>query len=307
MRVLLVEDDRAVMMVTTKYIESFGYEVVPAYDGETALEKFDPNTIDLVFMDYILPGIDGFETTRRLRETYSDEWFPIIFLTSSKGDDHLAKGLAAGGDDYLYKPVSTVVLESKIKAFARILKMQEDLLEVNKKMERLSFLDGLTEVYNRRGFDRALSKEWRRMRRDNNTLSLLMIDVDFFKKYNDHYGHQAGDDCLKQIAKTLDNNTFRPADIVARYGGEEFAILLPRTETEGAILTANRLVKAIEAKEIIHENSSASHVITISIGLSQSSSKGNNNIEKLIKSADNGLYRAKSNGRNGYSIATDIP
>jgi len=170
MRVLLVEDDRAVMMVTTKYIESFGFEVVPAYDGETAIEIFDPHTIDLVFMDYILPGIDGFETTRRLRQNHSDEWFPIIFLTSSKGDEHLAQGLGAGGDDYLYKPVSPVVLESKIKAMARIVKMQKDLLAVNKKMERLSFLDGLTEVYNRRGFDRSLNNEWRRMHRDNNTL-----------------------------------------------------------------------------------------------------------------------------------------
>ncbi len=301
MRVLLVEDDRAVMMVTSKYIESFGFEVIPAYDGETALEIFDPNTIDLVFMDYILPGIDGFETTRQLRETHSDEWFPIIFLTSSKGDEHLAKGLAAGGDDYLYKPVSPVVLEAKIKAMARIVKMQKDLLTVNKKMERLSFLDGLTEVYNRRGFDRSLGNEWRRMHRDENTLSLLMIDVDYFKKYNDLYGHQAGDDCLKTIAKTLDENTFRPVDIVARYGGEEFAVLLPGTDAKGAKQTADRLVKCIEAENIEHKDSETSPYVTISIGIAQSSKRGNNNTEKLIQAADKGLYMAKSQGKNCFA------
>ncbi|MCP4271338.1 MAG: diguanylate cyclase [Gammaproteobacteria bacterium] len=301
MRVMLVEDDRAVMMVTSSYIESFGFEVIPAYDGETAVELFDPNTIDIVFMDYILPGIDGFETTRQLRETHSDEWFPIIFLTSSKGDEHLANGLAAGGDDYLYKPVSPVVLESKIKAMARIVKMQKDLLMANKKMERLSFLDGLTEVYNRRGFDRSLGNEWRRMRRDENTLSLLMIDVDYFKKFNDLYGHQAGDDCLKAIATTLDKNTFRPADIVARYGGEEFAVLLPGTDANGAKQTADRLVKSIEAENIEHKDSETSPYVTISIGIAESGKRGNNNTKKLIKAADKGLYMAKSQGKNCFA------
>jgi len=301
MRVLLVEDDPSVMMITTKHIESLGYEVVQTYDGESALKTFNPESMDLIFMDYMLPGISGFETTRLLRRFFSDKWFPIIFLTSSSGDNHLAEGLAAGGDDYLHKPVSSLVLEAKIKAFSRIVKIQQDLINANRKMEQLSFLDGLTEVYNRRGFNRALGREWRRMKRDNNNLSLLMIDVDFFKKYNDHYGHLAGDQCLKCIAFALDENVYRPADTVARYGGEEFAILLPDTGQKGATLIASRLLKAVEGIKQEHIHSEVSDCTTISIGVATSGKKVNNSIKKLINAADNGLYKAKSSGRNCYA------
>ena len=151
MRVLIVEDDRAIMMLTSAYIRSFGHEAIPAEGGEKALELFDPNNIDLVLMDYMLPGIDGFETTMKLRETYVDEWFPIIFLTSASDEEHLSKGLAAGGDDYLSKPVTPVVLEAKLKAMQRIVNMQQELLDVNKRLKQLSYLDGLTQIYNRRG------------------------------------------------------------------------------------------------------------------------------------------------------------
>lgn len=298
MRVLLVEDDRAVMMVTKAYIESFGHEVVFAMDGESALKLFDPNNIDLVLMDYILPGIDGFETTSNLRKTYPDQWFPIIFLTSAKNDEHLALGLEAGGDDYLYKPVTPVVLESKIKAISRIVDMQKDLLSANKKMEQLSYLDGLTHIFNRRGFDRAITSEWKRMTRDGNSLSFLMIDVDFFKKYNDHYGHQAGDDCLKTIAAALEKELYRPADIVARYGGEEFAVLLPGTDLSGAREVAKRFVQNICAMKIPHIESDISEFVTISVGIATSDKYENKTVEQLIKSADEALYSAKSNGRN---------
>ncbi len=304
MQIMLVEDDSTVMMATSKYIESFGHEVIPAIDGETALELFDPNTIDLVLMDYILPGIDGFETTRRLRESYQNEWFPIIFLTSSKEDKHLALGLDAGGDDYLYKPVTGVVLESKIKAMSRIIKMQKDLLIANKKMEQLSYLDGLTQIYNRRGFDRSIRKVWSRMNRDNNTVSFLMMDVDFFKKYNDLYGHQAGDDCLKLIAKGLEDILQRPSDIVSRYGGEEFAVILPGTDAKGAQLVAERFVKAIESLEITHAESTVSEFVTISVGIACSGKSGNDNIKKLVKSADEALYNAKQSGRNRHVLSS---
>jgi len=301
MRVLLVEDDRAVMMVTKAYIEKFGHEVVSAMDGESALELFDPTNIDLVLMDYILPGIDGFEATRILRKTYDKDWFPIIFLTSAKDDQHLALGLDAGGDDYLYKPVTPIVLESKIKAMSRIVDMQKDLLNANKQMEQLSYLDGLTHIYNRRGFDRAITSEWKRMFRDNNTLSFLMIDVDYFKKYNDHYGHQAGDECLKVIASAIDEQLYRPADIVARYGGEEFVVLLPGTEKDGAMGVADRFVKAIQAIKLEHADSSISDFVSISIGVASVSKKDKISIDQLIKLADEALYHAKSSGRNRCS------
>ena len=298
MKVMLVEDDRSVMMVTAAYIKSFGHEVVPAITGEIALELFDPNTMDLILMDYLLPGIDGVETTKKLRKKYKDEWFPIIFITSANGDKHLAQGLEAGADDYLQKPVRPIVLESKIAAIARLVKMQKDLLTANKKMEQLSYLDGLTHIYNRRGFDRAMNSEWKRRLRDKNTLSFLMIDVDCFKKYNDRYGHQSGDDCLKTIVATLEENLLRPADVVARYGGEEFAVLLPATNKEGAIEVAERLVKAIEKREILHEKSDVSKYVTISVGVALANTEQESSLEGFIKAGDDSLYIAKSSGRN---------
>ncbi len=300
MKVLIVEDDRAVMMLTSAYIRSFGHEIETAVSGEEALEKFDPNHIDMVLMDYMLPGINGFETTMRLREIYEDEWFPIIFLTSAHEDEHLSQGLAAGGDDYLYKPVTPVVLEAKLKAMQRIVSMQQELLSVNKQLEQLSVMDGLTQIYNRRGFDRAMESEWKRMQRDKNQLTLLLIDVDYFKKFNDHYGHQAGDDCLIQIAKALDEQLYRPADITARYGGEEFAVLLPGTDTAGAEEVAKRILQVVHAMAIPHEKSDVADHVTISIGVASSDQNLNDSIENLIKSTDKTLYQAKRDGRNRY-------
>lgn len=298
MQVMLVEDDRAVMMVTKAYIKSFGHDVIAVEDAETALEKFDIATVDLILMDYILPDMDGFEATRVLRKRYPNDWFPIIFLTSSDDDQNLVIGLEAGGDDYLNKPVTPIVLESKLKAMQRIVEMQRDLVAANKKMEQLSYLDGLTHIYNRRGFDRAASAEWKRMQRDGNILSLLMIDVDYFKKFNDHYGHQEGDDCLKLVASTLEGELFRPADIVARYGGEEFVVLLPGTDSEGAMKVAKRLVKSIENLNVEHVESEASDYVTISAGLACCTKEQKMTISRLVKNADEALYKAKSSGRN---------
>lgn len=306
MRVLLVEDEHTVMMVYKEYIESFGHEVITAVDGETAVELFDPISVDLVFMDYRLPGIDGFEATRRLREIYHEEWFPIIFITAAVDEEHLAQGLQAGGDDYLYKPVTPIVLESKLNAIARIVKMQKDLLTTSKKMEQLSYLDSLTHIFNRRGFDRAVTREWKRMLRDGSTLSFLMIDLDFFKNYNDNYGHQAGDNCLINISSAVEDELCRPADIIARYGGEEFAVLLPDTDGNGAKSVAERLVNTVRKMEIPHVDSAAADYVTISVGVSASDDNRSGTIEKLIKSADEALYEVKINGRNHCRLSSDL-
>ncbi|MFT5451946.1 MAG: diguanylate cyclase (GGDEF)-like protein [Enterobacterales bacterium] len=306
MKVMLVEDDRSVMMITSAYIKSFGHEVVQAMSGEIALESFDPNMIDLIIMDYRLPGIDGVETTKKLRKKYKDEWFPIIFITSAHDDKNLAQGLEAGADDYLHKPVTPIVLESKIAAISRLVKMQKDLLAANKKMEKLSYLDGLTHIYNRRGLDRAMNSEWKRRQRDKNALSFLMIDVDYFKKYNDHYGHQSGDDCLKLIASTLEERLLRPADVLARYGGEEFVVLLPATNKNGAIKVAKRLVKSIEDRNIPHEKSDVSKYVTISIGVAVTNPDDVISLENLIKAGDESLYIAKSSGRNQIYVPKSL-
>ena len=304
MRVLLVEDDRAVMMVTTKYIESFGHEVVPAMDAETALEIFNKDEMDLVFMDYVLPGMNGIEATKELRKRFPDDWFPIIFLTSANDEKNLADGLGAGGDDYLHKPVTPIVLEAKIKAMERIVSMQKQLLAANQQMEQLSFMDGLTHILNRRGFDKAITKEWCRMTRESTELCLLLIDVDQFKLYNDNYGHQAGDECLRTVACALEEQIYRPGDLVARYGGEEFVVLLANTDLQGAEIVADRLNHSIESLALTHEFSSVASHVTISSGLASSKLKSVESIEQLIKKADEALYEAKEQGRNRYIIAS---
>lgn len=300
MRVMIVEDDRAVLMLTSAYVRSFGHEVESAESGEQAIEQFDPNHIDLILMDYMLPGIDGVQTTSRLREIYHDEWFPILFLTSASDDENLSRGLAAGGDDYLTKPVSAVVLEAKLKAMQRIVNMQKELLGMNKRLEQLSYMDGLTQIFNRRSFDRSIESEWKRMSRDQNELALIMLDVDYFKRFNDSYGHQAGDDCLKSVASVLENHLSRPADIVARYGGEEFAILLPGTGRTGAEKVCERLLVSIRELAIPHKDSEVASVVTISLGIATSAASDVDSAEALIKAADAALYQAKEAGRNRF-------
>lgn len=169
-------------------------------------------------------------------------------------------------------------------------------------MQRLVHLDGLTEVANRRGFDQHLTKEWRRLAREQAPLSLILCDIDYFKRYNDFYGHQAGDDCLRQIAQAIVRAVQRPADLVARYGGEEFAIILPNTDAEGAVQVAQSIGAEIELLNIPHAKSHVSDVVTVSLGISSQVPHQEMSIELLIATADSSLYAAKNQGRNTYTL-----
>lgn len=203
-------------------------------------------------LDIILPDIDGFEVAKEIRRPQNqDDWTAIIFLSVMSNDEYLVRGIEAGGDDYLMKPVGSVVVQAKVRAMYRLVQMQRALVkltgqlnEANKELQRLSMTDGLTGIANRRLFDESLAREWRRCSRLKKPLSVVMFDVDFFKKYNDKYGHQAGDECLKLVAKELARNTPRPGDLAARYGGEEFMLILAETDQEGACWVADRVMPA---------------------------------------------------------------
>lgn len=297
--ILVVDDGRAIRALICQVVENLGYKAIPAESGEEALGLFVENDIDLVVLDVEMPGIDGFETCRVLRTLDPSTWFPVIYLSGTNSDEYVVKGLDAGGDAYITKPVNPRVLESIIKAMGRIADMKKALREANKELEKLAHYDGLTQILNRRGFDEALERYWKQSQRDDSDISLILIDVDHFKLYNDHYGHMQGDDCLKEVAKALEGALLRPIDLAARYGGEEFAVVLPKTNTEGAENVAQRLLDAVADLKIPHEKSSTTSLVSVSMGIA--TTQGARDITTLINNADEALYKSKQNGRNQFN------
>ena len=305
MKTLVVEDAKTSLAVVCHHLERLGNIPVPATFGAQAIELFQSEKPDLVLLDVVLPDMDGYAVARKIRELEKPgEWTPIIFLTAMGGDGDLEKGIAAGGDDYLQKPVSDVVLRAKIRAMQRIVQMRHSLLVLTRKLDaanqelkRLSAVDGLTGVANRRMFDEALSREWRRSMRQETELSIVMCDVDYFKKFNDTYGHQAGDECLKQVAFAMAKATERGGDLLARYGGEEFGIILPDTKLGGAAFVAERMRHSVAQLKLAHAGSDHGQV-TISCGVSSMVATADNRPEALLLAADQALYQAKQAGRN---------
>ncbi len=303
MNVLVVDDSRAIRNLVTAYVEEMGFRVLLAADGAEALEVFGQHAVDLVLMDVEMPGINGFETTRRMRARLKDEWLPIVYLSSKSTDDYFVEGIQAGGDAYLEKPVNGPVLQSMVRAMGRISAMRAALLKANEDLERMAFVDILTDLTNRRGFMNLYAKEWARSNRDCSPLSVLLVDIDYFKGYNDNYGHLEGDDCLRRVARQLAKGVLRPADTVARYGGEEFVVLLPDTDLSGAVEVAERLRESVLAAEVRHEFSPAAPCVSVSIGVAQK--RPEMSPDMLLSGADACLYQAKEKGRNRVCAALD--
>lgn len=313
MKVLVVEDTVTSATLICHQLGKMGLESVHARNGETGIEVFKRERPDIVLLDIIMPGPDGFEVCKRLRQLEKDgEWTPIIFLTARTSDADLEKGIAVGGDDYLIKPVSEMVLTAKIRAMQRIVQMRHSLVvltrkldEANRELSRLSAVDGLTGIANRRSFDDALVREWRRAMRTRTPVGLILVDVDNFKQYNDHYGHQMGDECLKAVAATLDAQPKRSADLVARYGGEEFVAILPDTDPEGAMQVAEQMRCAVERLALPHAKAQARDTVTISVGVASAAPESGDasGFVRLLQDADKALYAAKGSGRNRAVLA----
>ena len=310
MKILVVDDSPTIRAALKALLERMGHTVVEANDGKEALQMYRQDRPGLVLIDVVMPIMDGYESARHMRETKADEWVPIIFLSSKEADQDLDRAIEAGGDDYLVKPVSFVVLNAKIRALQRLesmrtkqLEMSRDLASANRELEKLSRQDGLTGIANRRYFDSYLVTEVRRGARERQPLSLILSDVDHFKAFNDCYGHQAGDDCLRRVAAALSSAGRRPADLAARYGGEEFAMVLPGTVLEGAIDVAQAVSRVIEGLGIPHARSAVNPKVTLSQGIVSLTPEKETSTEDLIQRADQALYLAKQQGRNRYVIS----
>lgn len=305
MQILVVDDNRLIRDMVSAIIVNEGYTPFAADGATAALSCIEAHEIDLILMDVEMPDVDGFALTRKIREQLGKQWIPIIFLSGQTDDQHLAKGIDAGGDDYLTKPVNSVILSAKIRAMSRIAQMKAALDEANQQLLKLTQVDPLTEAINRRGMDETLQRAWRINQRERSELSIILLDIDHFKSYNDHYGHQQGDECLKQFSQVVKSQLHRPADMLARYGGEEFMIIMPDTPIEGAKVIAAKTIRALEDAQIPHEFSATCGHVTASLGVT-SSRFGASNIEALIEQADQSLYAAKERGRNRFISYSDI-
>ena len=314
MKILIADDSRTIRAGLARLVEKMGFAVIQAADGAEAVATYERERPDLVLIDVMMPLMDGYEAARRMRAIRPDEWIPIIFLSSMEEDQDLDRAIEAGGDDYLVKPVSYVVLNAKIRAMHRIEAMRRKLLDMssqlvaaNRELELISREDSLTCIANRRCFDSHLSQELKRAARQRSELSLVLIDIDHFKRYNDRYGHQAGDDCLKQVAATLSSGCRRPADLVARYGGEEFALILPDTSLPGAAALCGLLRQAIARLAVPHADSDVSAFVTMSQGIASAIPGTQATSQSLIERADLALYRAKHEGRDRHVVFADAP
>jgi len=287
---LLVVDDQPINIQVMHQIFASQYQVFMATSGQQALDFCHKTPPDLVLLDVVMPGMDGFEVCQALKADPTTSDIPVIFVTAHTDAAQETRGLDVGAVDFISKPVNPAVVRARVKT-QLTLKLQSDL------MRKLVFLDGLTGVFNRRYFDQQLAVETARSQRSRSPLALIMLDVDFFKRYNDHYGHQAGDDCLRDIAATLKESLRRPADLVARYGGEEFACILPDTAYDDALLIAADLEKNVRLRNIPHAASQVSDVVTISLGVAGQPGNVTSDAAVLLALADAQLYCAKNAGR----------
>ena len=287
---LLVVDDQPINIQVMHQIFVADFQVFMATSGAQALALCKDNPPDLVLLDIVMPGMDGFEVCAQLKADAATRNIPVIFVTAHTDAAQETRGLEIGAVDFISKPVNPAVVRARVKTHLT-LKLQSDM------MRKLVFLDGLTGVFNRRYFDQQLAMEMARAVRNQSPLSLIMLDVDFFKRFNDHYGHQAGDDCLRQIAATLKATLRRPADLVARYGGEEFACILPETDFNDAMAIAHDLEQQVRRQAIPHADSEAAAVVTISLGVAGRHAGTPADAGALLAAADTQLYKAKNAGR----------
>ena len=318
---ILIVDDRVENLLTLeRLLEQFNVEIIKATSGEEALGHILDHEFALVLLDVRMPGMDGYEVAELMRGNSKTCTMPIIFVTAESSEDaQIFKGYESGAVDYLVKPLKPEIFSSKVGMFIELYEqkealrtktiefdrqlseleeLQQQLEETNEQLFMLSTTDGLTGLFNKRRYGEIIAEEWQRASRTGSSLSLIMLDIDHFKLYNDSFGHHVGDDCLRQIANALMALDIRELDKIARIGGEEFAIVLPETNREGAALVAERVRSSIESLNIPHSEESENCWVTASLGFSSVTPTKGITVRYLMEAADNALYASKRNNRN---------
>jgi len=302
-----------------RFLEQEGHrDFLEAGAAVEALELLRQGSVcvELILMDLQLPGMDGIEACRRISDDPKLRDIPVIVVTASSENKSLPAAFQAGAVDYLLKPFNPIELAARIRSVLRLkremdqrkqrevelIDMAQKLADANLELERLSSLDGLTGLTNRRRFDELFFHEWKRAIRVGSTLSIILIDIDHFKAYNDRYGHPAGDECLRRVAATLRETAARPGDSVARYGGEEFVAVLADTDTVGARALAERMRTAVEKLQLEHAASPTSPHVTLSLGVATTTPADTSTHTALLAAADEALYESKKGGRNRASF-----
>lgn len=288
---ILVVDDDVYSLKALGEAFADAYQVLVAKDGAEAVKIAQENSPDLIILDILMPGIDGYQVLDALREDVSTQNIPVIFLTVKDEPIDEASGLNRGAVDYWTKPFSAPIARARART-------QLELKDHRDRLARQAMTDGLTGVLNRRALDDVCAREFRRSQRNGWPLAFILADVDHFKLYNDHYGHQAGDDCLKQVARAIEASMARAGDAAARFGGEEFACVLPETDEAGALKVATQIQTAVAALKIEHAQSKTAAYVSISIGVALTSDPDTRDAAALVKHADAALYQAKAQGRD---------
>lgn len=320
--ILVADDDKTIRHLLREAIEKQGYRVVEVSNGQQCLDAYITVKPDLVLLDALMPVMDGFTCCQQILQitkknltlalanfdtdsymgntVISKLWerTPILMITSLNDPESVNRAFDAGASDYVTKPIHWAVLRHRIRRLLQQAQLYKQLEASNQALQHLANIDGLTGVANRRQFDQYLNVEWLNLLGDRLPLSLILCDIDFFKLYNDEYGHPAGDICLQKVAAILSRTAQKNQDLVARYGGEEFAVIMPNTHPSGAVHVAALMQAGVRELEIDHIQSTVSKHVTLSLGVATTIPNSNSSPLRLIEVADKALYQAKAQGRN---------
>ncbi|MCF6219003.1 MAG: diguanylate cyclase [Gammaproteobacteria bacterium] len=323
--IVLLVDDQKMVAEAIRYMiaEEADIELHFCDDPSQAVQLASELQPTVILQDLVMPDVDGYTLLRFYRANPATASIPVVVLSSKDDPQDKSQAFTNGANDYLVKLPDKIELIARIRAqsksylaqkerdeaFQQMQKLQQELEESNQKLEesnmilqRLSTLDGLTGLANRRHFDETLAHEWKLATREKTPLSIILLDIDFFKKYNDNYGHQGGDDCLRTVSAAMNRAIRRPGDFIARYGGEEFVVILPNTHCKGAEVIAEEMRLFVENEKLPHEYSEVSDYVTISLGIAAMRPVAGDKPEALVGRADKALYKAKGSGRNCYII-----